>query len=94
MGYKFHRPWYTVCVYYRGDDDPPRFGFIISNKISKLAVHRHRIRRLLNDEVRHSLKHFPNGVSIIFLVKPAIASVVTDDIQKDIQEFLQRTNLH
>lgn len=46
-----------------------KFGFIISKRISKKAVIRNKIKRLIAEEVRQNLDKFENGFRGIFLVK-------------------------
>jgi len=84
---------FGVAVLKREDQDPPKFAFIVSAKISKLAVHRNRINRALNEGVRQTLSRCPRGYSFVFLVKKAITSKITEDIMKEIQRFLINTNL-
>ena len=88
MGHKVHRKWYTACIYYRGDSEVPRFAFVISNKISKLATSRNRIRRVLNDTVRYNLQNIPKGVDVVLLAKPELADQMSDAIGKDFGEFI------
>lgn len=49
-----------------------RFGFVVSNKISKKAVERNRIKRLLREIVQHYLDDIRHGYDIIFFTKPEI----------------------
>ena len=41
-----------LLFYYLPSDQPIRFGFIISKKVSKLAVVRNRLRRVLGEQIR------------------------------------------
>lgn len=91
-GKLIQRPWYSVCVYDRKDSDVPRFGFIISTKISKLATQRNRIRRVMGETVRYNLKSVPKGIDVVFLVKTSITKIVADDIQQDLTEFIRTTD--
>jgi len=49
-----------------------KFGFIISKKISKKAVVRNRIKRLIAQEVQNNLDKFEDGFRGIFLIKKNI----------------------
>lgn len=71
------------------DQTNKKFGFVVSKKISKRAVDRNRVKRLLNEMVRKNLDIFPNGFRGIFLVKKMINNEA--DIKKDI-EVLQKTH--
>lgn len=46
-----------------------KIGVIISKKISKKAVERNRIRRLIMDGVRKTFNDWPDNTRIMFLVK-------------------------
>jgi len=77
-----------------------RFGFIISTKISKKAVVRNRIKRIIADAVRVSLSKIKKGLDVVFLIKPnavkikgkehvdatAIENEVYEIITKNIQD--------
>jgi len=56
----------------RGENLDVKFGFIISKKISKKAVVRNKIKRLIAEEVRANLDKFENGFRGIFLIKKNI----------------------
>lgn len=45
-----------------------KFGFVVSKRISKKAVERNRIKRLLAQSVKNNLNKFPEGFWAIFLV--------------------------
>jgi ribonuclease P protein component len=80
---------FGVCILKREDKKVSRFGFVISAKISKLAVHRNRINRSLIEAVRQNLDLVPNGFDIIFLVKKGIANKTTNEIMKQVELFLK-----
>lgn len=64
------------------------FGFIISTKISKKAVVRNRIKRIMSECVRKNLHRIKKGLDVVFLVKPSILK--TDDLalEKEINDIL------
>ncbi len=66
----------------------PRFGMIISNKVSRLATHRNRIRRSFRDVLRRNWKKVDDGIDMVFLVKPGIEKMPVSDIMKEIEVFL------
>lgn len=88
-GKVIQRPYYAVCIYDRQDMATPRFGIVISTKISKLAVQRNRIRRAMEDAIRYNLKYIPIGIDIVFLVKTEIAHASSDSIMHDLEVFLR-----
>jgi ribonuclease P protein component len=66
----------------------PRFGVVISNKVSKLATHRNRIRRSFRDVLRRNWKKVDDGIDMVFLVKPGIEKMLVSEIMKEIEAFL------
>jgi len=59
-------------LFYKENDDLKKFGFVVSKKISKKAVDRNRIRRVLSEIIRKNLDKFENGFRGIFLIKKNI----------------------
>jgi ribonuclease P protein component len=62
---------------------PARVGFSISQKISKRAVVRNRIKRQLRAAVRHLLPRVETGWDLVIVVRP-------DALQCDYFIFLQQ----
>lgn len=82
--------FFGLNKYDRKDDDPPRFGFIISTKISKRAVVRNRIKRIFSDYIRLNFSKIKNGQDIIFLIKSSIIKVDRELIEKEIYEAITK----
>lgn len=70
-----------------------KFGMIISNKISKKAVERNHIRRILRDAIRELLPMLNSGFMCVILAKSAIMHKSNTEIKKDIQEVFKKTGL-
>lgn len=64
-----------------------KFGWVISKKISKKAVARNRIKRLLAEAIRKNLNKFPEGIRIIFLVKKEILGKSLNEIEDEISNL-------
>ncbi len=79
---------FGVLVRRREKIGNPRFGVIISNKVSKLATHRNRIRRSFRDVLRRNWKKVDDGIDMVFLVKPGIEKMLVSEIMKEIEAFL------
>ncbi len=74
-------------------NDSPRFAFVISTKISKLAVHRNRINRSLHEGVRGALGYIPKFYDFVFLAKRSIASKSTEEIIKEVNKFFSNIKI-
>lgn len=82
--------FFGLNIYDRKDDNPSRFGFIISTKISKRAVVRNRIKRIFSDYIRLNLDKIKKGQDVIFLIKPSIIKVNRELIEKEINEAITK----
>lgn len=45
-----------------------RFGFVVSKKVSKLAVGRNRFKRIMRDEVRLKLKEIKGSFDVVVML--------------------------
>lgn len=68
-------------------DEEKKFGIVISRKISKKAVVRNKIRRILAEELRKSLDQLPKGIRMILLVKPRIVGEKRIIIEKEVEKL-------
>ena len=74
---------------YKKDDDLKKFGFIVSKKISKKAVDRNKIRRILSEIVRKNLDKFEAGIRVVFLTKKEILDKKYDEIEGEVKKFIK-----
>lgn len=79
---------FGMGIYNRKDDEPSHFGFIISAKISKKAVVRNKIKRIMSEVIRKNLDKLKNGYDVLFLIKPSIVKLDTDTIEKETYEIV------
>ena len=70
----------------RKDKNLTKFGFIISNNVDKLAVHRNRVKRAMRESARQTMFSIPNGMDMIFIAKQNIVKMTTDEIMKEMKE--------
>ncbi len=79
---------FGLGIYDRKDNEPSRFGFIISTKISKKAVIRNRIKRIIADVIRRNLDKLKSGHDVLFLVKPQIVKLEKETLEKETYEAI------
>ena len=68
----------------------PRFAFVISAKISKIAVHRNRLTRALHEGVRRNLGNIPKEFDFVILAKKSIVAKNTEDLVKEVEIFFSK----
>lgn len=59
-----------------------RFGFIVSLKISKKSIIRHRVRRRIQEIIRLNLLKIKPGFDAIILVRPGIIDKTYSQIER------------
>ena len=77
----------------RNDSDVPRFGFIVSLKVSKDAVQRNRIKRALSEAVRLMVNDTKKGYDVVFLARPESARRGTDVLMRETQAAFIKAEL-
>lgn len=70
-----------------------RVGFVVSKRISKLAVERNYIKRLQGEAVRHILPRLPAGYDIVFSARQQVTTVDLHALEQDMLTLLQRARL-
>jgi len=69
-----------IAVNFRPSDKPfPSLGITVSKKVSKLAVDRNRIKRLIREWFRHNKNQFKN-IELIITAKPALNSKTNEQV--------------
>ncbi len=91
-GEKFQSHLFGLLVF-PNEEDVSRFGFVISTKLSKKAVKRNRVKRILREQVRLSLPKIKNGFDVIFLGKKALLEVSYKEIGKEIKRLFKKSGL-
>jgi ribonuclease P protein component len=70
-----------------------RIGIVVSKRISKHAVTRNYIKRLLSDAIRASLQELSGGWDVIFSVRSSILTADLPMLQQDVRMLLRRARL-
>lgn len=82
--------YWVVAKNYTG---PAKVGFVVSNKISKNATQRNRIKRLLREAVHKQLKFLPSGVWISIFASQNAIDTTYETVSTQINQALQKISL-
>ena len=70
-----------------------RIGFVVSKRISKRAVERNHLKRLLGEAARACLPGLLPGIDIVFSARNAASAATLQTLADDIRILLQRAKL-
>ena len=86
---KFFYNQYVTVKYLKNELDLPRLAFVVSNKISKKAVERNKIKRRLRAIFYTSLKEVRPGLDYIIIVKAAIKEVSFMEMKESLNSLFK-----
>ncbi|TEU01915.1 ribonuclease P protein component [Candidatus Woesebacteria bacterium] len=92
-GSLFQSESFAIAILLREDEEPSRFGFIVSNKISKRANIRNKIKRILREAVKANLPELKSGFDVIFLVKKVALARQAKDIMNEVSIVFKKADL-
>lgn len=81
---------YVFLKYSKGEDDKIKIGFVVSKKVSKLAVTRNKAKRRMREIVRLRKKEIKDGMRIIIIALSPIKNAGYEEIEKDIANLLEK----
>ena len=70
-----------------------RFGFVVSNKVSKKATQRNKIKRQLRDITHQELKNIKTGYDVLILALAPIIETDYPTIKKEFKNCFKKLNL-
>ncbi len=70
-----------------------RVGFVVSKRISKYAVERNYVKRLLGEAVREFLPGLPPGMDVVFSAKAQARQAEKHLLEQDMRMLLHRARL-
>lgn len=82
-----------VAKFIRNNLSFSRFAFIVSNKISKSAVKRNKIKRRMREAIKAKLSQVKNGYDIVFIANPPVLKKNYSDISEAVEKLLIKSNL-
>jgi ribonuclease P protein component len=84
---------FGLLVLERDQSSPSRFGIIVSNKVSKKAVDRNRIKRTLRKAIRENLEKTAKGFDILFLAKKGLVTKKESEVIEQVSKALKSVNI-
>lgn len=82
-----------ILAWTPNDEARVRVGFVISKRISKHAVTRNYIKRLLGEAIRPVLADLPVGLDIVFSARGQILGADLSMLRQDMSTLLRRARL-
>ena len=70
-----------------------RFGFVVSIKVSKKAVVRNRVKRIMRHAIHENLEKIKSGLDIVFFTRPGIEKLDGIEIRQQVMQLLTKLNL-
>ena len=70
-----------------------RFGFIVSQKVSKKAVLRNKIKRRLRDIIKRNIKDIKNGMDVVIIVLTGLEKKSFLEIKEILNILLKKAGL-
>lgn len=92
-GKLFQAKDFGLAYFEREDDEPSRFGFIISTKISKDATDRNTIKRHMSEPVRLMTGEIKNGLDVVFLAKTSIIRIPAEEIVREVRNAIRESGI-
>lgn len=84
---------FGILVHKRKDDEPSKFAFIVSTKISKIAVARNKAKRKLREAVNKKIEKVVKGYDVLFLAKKTTLETKSKEIEKEVEKTFKESGL-
>lgn len=82
-----------ILAWIPNDAGQLRIGFVVSKRISKLAVERNYIKRLLSESMRPLLSELPGGWDIVISARGEAVHADLQALKQDIVTLLRKARL-
>ena len=83
-----------ILAWSPNDTGLTRIGFVVSKRISKLAVERNHLKRLLSEAMRGYLPDILPGIDIVISARNVASAATLPPLTEDIRILLQRAKLY
>jgi ribonuclease P protein component len=94
QGTRYASRWLTVIKLPQwGERSPTKFGVSISQKVSKKAVIRNRIKRQILAVIQQMLPYFYPGWWVVVVVKPAALGCNYQDFLRELKQLLIKAEM-
>ena len=93
FGRLYHSPFFSLYLIKEKNQQPSRFGFVVSTKVSKSAVKRNSLKRLLRHPVEENLDKINPGFSLGFWVRGRALSAPAPDVSREVFQSLKQTGV-
>jgi len=95
---RYDGPLFSLVVYEReqlatGQMAGAQAALIVSSRVSKKAVVRNRLKRLLREAARNILPQVKPGFALVLLAKPALREKNLAEIQAELEKMVSKANL-
>jgi ribonuclease P protein component len=69
-----------------------RFGFVVSQKISKKAVIRNKVKRMLREAIANKKNFIKQGIDVVVLTKRGVDRKNFLEIEEELTDLLKKIN--
>lgn len=92
-GGRFFNEQFLSLIKAENNLNQSRFGFVVSQKISKKAVIRNKIKRRLREIIRNNLDKIKKNYNVIFIAKKGIEEKEFKEIKEITEQLLKKARL-
>ena len=68
----------------------PQLGIIVSNKVSKKATERNRIKRIIREAARNYINNWSCGLKVVVLTKTSASTIESKILTADIENVFKK----
>ena len=77
----------------KGKEGPSRLGIVVSKKVSKKAVDRNRIRRIIQEQIRAVMKEVKPGIDGVIVVLPEFHETTPQALAQVIHKLFTKASI-